>query len=72
MSPLNRRGFMKTLFVTAAGVSCLDPSQAIAASRFDADSGTGSTILEHGDQQLRISSVGKPFSFQNFLRDGNK
>ena len=63
---------MKTLFVTAAGVSWLEPSQAIALSRFDTDPGTGSTNLEHGDQQLRISPVGKPFSFQNFLRDGNK
>ncbi len=63
---------MKTLLVTAASASCLEPFHAIASSRSDAVSKTASTILENGDQQLRVSPVGRPFAFQNFLRDGNK
>jgi uncharacterized protein (DUF1810 family) len=63
---------MKTLLVTAASASCLEPFTAVASSRADAGSETGSPILENGEQQLRISPVGRPFSFQNFLRDGNK
>jgi len=74
MSQFNRRGFMRTLLVTAVGAV---PAHAVAANKtawplFDSDLTPSSTILEHGPQQLRIAPSGSPFAFQNFLRVNNE
>src|SRR6202040_3140827 len=74
MSQFNRRGFMKTLLVTAVGAV---PAHAAVRSYsawpfFDSDLAASSTDLEHGPQQLRISPTGSPFAFQNFLRINNE
>jgi hypothetical protein len=69
MNILNRRGFVKTILATAA-----TSSPAFAAlygglsfpTSADADSSL--TNLESGAQQLRLSPVGTPLTFQNFLR----
>jgi hypothetical protein len=69
MSQFNRRGFMRTLLVTAVGAV---PAHANISNKsgwpfFDSDL-SYSTNLEHGPQQLRISPAGSPLAFQNFLR----
>jgi hypothetical protein len=69
MSQFNRRGFMKTLLVTAVGAV---PAHANISNKsawpfFDSDL-SSSTNLEHGPQQLRISPTGSSIAFQNFLR----
>src|SRR5712664_4772684 len=74
MSQFNRRGFMKTLFVTAVGAV---PAHAAVANKtawpfFDSDLSSSSANLEHGPQQLRISPSGTPLAFQNFLRINNE
>src|SRR6266481_2645767 len=74
MSQFNRRGFMKTLLVTAVGAV---PAHAAVANKtawpfFDSDLSSSSTNLEHGPQQLRISPSGTPLAFQNFLRINNE
>ncbi len=69
MTILNRRGFVKTILATAAS-----SSSAFAAlyggvcfpTYADADSSL--TNLQSGAQQLRLSPVGAPLTFQNFLR----
>jgi hypothetical protein len=69
MTLLNRRSFVKTILATAAsgspvcagfygGVSFPSPSDTSSSS---------STILESGAQQLHLSPVGTPLTFQNFL-----
>src|SRR5437667_1985976 len=69
MALLNRRSFVKTVLATAASGSpacagfyggCSFPSPADTNS-------SSSTILESGAQQLRLSPVGTPLTFQNFL-----
>ncbi len=69
MSQFNRRGFMRTLLVTAVGAA---PAHANISNKstwpfFDSDL-SSSANLEHGPQQLRISPTGSPLAFQNFLR----
>jgi len=73
MSQFNRRGFMRTLLVTAVGAV---PAHANISNKsawpfFDSDL-SSSTKLEHGPQQLRISPSGSPLAFQNFLRIGDQ
>src|ERR1700730_9132354 len=73
MSQFNRRGFMRTLLVTAVGAV---PARAVVSNRttwafFDSDL-SSSIDLEHGPQQLRISPTGSPLAFQNFLRINNE
>jgi len=70
MSQFNRRGFMRTLLVTAVGAV---PARAAVSNKsawpfFDSDLSSSSADLEHGPQQLRISPTGSPLAFQNFLR----
>jgi hypothetical protein len=70
MSQFNRRGFMRTLLVTAVGAV---PAHANIPNKsawpfFDSDLSSSSSNLEHGPQQLRISPTGSPLAFQNFLR----
>ena len=73
MNVLNRRFFVKTLLATAASSS---PAYAafhkgIALRKVEAEDDSGYASIESGDQQLRISPVGTPLSYQNFLRIGN-
>jgi hypothetical protein len=80
MSPLDRRLFVKTLLVAAAGASgpaatlagtSLSTAQQDAAQKSEASSNDSPTInLEVGEQQLRVSPAGGPLHFQNFLREG--
>ena len=69
MSQFNRRGFMRTLLVTAVGAvpAYADISDTPASPFFDSDL-SSSTNLEHGLQQLRISPTGSNLAFQNFIR----
>lgn len=71
MSPLNRRGFIKTCLVTAAGARYGrgSPSQSLSPAENEPP---GLTSLENGDQQLRVSPDGDVFAFQNFLRVANE
>ncbi len=72
MTLVNRRGFVKTILATAASSS---PAVATLRSGMNLSSvadDSVSTILENGDQQLRLSPVGAPLTFQNFLRAGNE
>ena len=70
MSHFNRRGFLRTLLVTAvgAGPAYAGISTGIALPSFESDLPSLSTNLENGSQQLRISPTGSPLAFQNFLR----
>jgi hypothetical protein len=73
MSLLDRRGFMKTCLATAAGASPLYVKSSRALSLLPKVGEASSfTSLESGDQQLRMSGEGLPFSFQNFLRVENE
>jgi hypothetical protein len=69
MTLLNRRGFVKTIMATAA---CSSPAFAAfyrgVSFPTSADTDSFSTNLESGSQQLRLSPVGTPLTFQNFLK----
>src|SRR5437879_1424484 len=69
MTLLDRRSFVKTILATAASGSpaCAGFFAGVSIPT-SADTGSSSsTILESGVQQLRLSSVGRPLTFQNFL-----
>ena len=74
MGQFNRRGFMRTLLVTAAGAGPVHASisPAIAWSFSESALASLPTNLEHGSQQLRISPTESPLAFQNFLRIGDE
>jgi hypothetical protein len=69
MSQFNRRGFMRTLLVTAvgAGPAYAGISTGIALPSCESDLPPLFTNLENGSQQLRISPTGSSLAFQNFL-----
>jgi hypothetical protein len=74
MSQVNRRGFLRTLLVSAVGAG---PTPAGISSGMvwpfsESDLPSLLTNLEHGSQQLRISPNGSPLAFQNFLRIGGE
>src|SRR6266550_7531757 len=69
MALLNRRSFVKTVLATAASGSpaCAGFYGGVSfPSPVDTNS-SSSTILESGAQQLRLSPVGTPLTFENFL-----
>ena len=68
--PLDRRSFLKALLAAAATSSPEYARSSLSAlSETGAqDAATGSTSLTSGNQQLRFSEVGAPFTFQNLLR----
>ena len=73
MSQVNRRLFMKTLLVTAGAAPAYASFPArIALPSFESDLPSGSTNLENGLQQLRLSPIGSPLAIQNFLRVGDE
>jgi len=65
---------MRTMLVTAmvAGPSRAGLSLGRAWPFYESELPSLPSTLEHGSQQLRISSVGSPLAFQNFLRIGNE
>src|SRR6266851_6095154 len=69
MALLNRRSFVKTVLATAASGSpaCAGFYAGVAFPTTADSSSSSSTILESGAQQLRLSPVGTPLTFQNFL-----
>jgi len=69
MSVLNRRSFVKTILATAASGSpaCARFYGGMSFLASAEGNFSPSTSLESGAQQLRISPVGTPLSFQNFL-----
>jgi hypothetical protein len=74
MSQFNRRRFVRTLLVTTVGAV---PAHSAVAKKtvwpfFDSNLSATSSVLGHGPQQLRISSTGSPFAFQNFLQINNQ
>jgi hypothetical protein len=73
MTVINRRGFFKNLLATAVIAS--SPRSVFCERsilpRPELGPDSGSRILENGNQQLRLSPVGAPLTFQNFLRAGN-
>ena len=62
------------MLATAAGASSigLDTSRAHALLLADQESSASLAVLEHGEQQLRVSPPGAPLAFQNFIRAGNE
>jgi uncharacterized protein (DUF1810 family) len=70
MGQLNRRGFIRTLL--AAAVVAVPGHRGLAGPFSESDLSSLPTSLEHGSQQIRISPVGSPLTFQNFLRIGDE
>ena len=73
MTPTDRRTFLKTLLAAAAAGSSASPGHALSEP-LQTIFGSGPTLdpthLTNGDQHLRLSQPGAPFTFQNFLRSG--
>ncbi len=69
MTLLNRRSFVKTILATAASGSpaCAGFYAGVSFPTSADTASSSSTILESGAQQLRLSRVGTPLTFQNFL-----
>jgi hypothetical protein len=74
MRLLNRRGFVKTIVTTAAGTTSAYAvlGHGLPCEETDQREAASSVELESGGQQLRLSPVGTPLAFQNFLRIGNE
>jgi hypothetical protein len=71
MSEINRRGFVKTVLASAAGIVLLQETSA-SLFAFGAENPVSNFhVLEAGEQQLRVSPAGGLLSFQNFLRSGS-
>jgi len=65
----NRRSFVKAILATAASGSpaCAGFYAGVSFPTSADTASSSSTILESGAQQLRLSLVGTPLTFQNFL-----
>src|SRR4030081_3369244 len=74
MTLLNRRSFVRTVLATAASGSpvCAGFFGGISFPSPADTNSSSSTILESGAQQLRLSPVGTPLTFQNFLLVGGE
>lgn len=72
MNQFSRRGFVKTMLATAAGVTpaCGGLRGSVIPSVFESLPDSNSIVLENGGQQLRLSPIGSPLTFQKFLRAG--
>jgi len=69
MTSLDRRVFIKTCLASAAGARYGRRLQGVNPPV--AENQQGSTSLDNGHQQLRVSPQGELFSFQNFLHVAN-
>ncbi len=69
MTLLNRRSFVRTILATAASSSpaCARFYGGVCFPFLADTNSSSSAILESGAQQLRLSPVGTPLTFQNFL-----
>jgi hypothetical protein len=69
MTLLHRRSFVKTILATAASGShaCAGFYAGVSFPTFADTASSSPTILESGAQQLRLSPVGTPLTFQTFL-----
>lgn len=67
MNLFSRRGFIKTCVISAAGARYSRSLQSLNLSPAASDSAAFAS-LENGNQQLRVSTEGDLFGFQNFLR----
>ena len=74
MGKFNRRGFLQTLLVTAFGAGSARDSilERVVGPSIGIDLSSSPANLQHGSQQLRVSSIGSPLAFQNFLRVGEE
>jgi hypothetical protein len=74
MNQFSRRGFVKTLLEAAAGATpaCSGLRSGVIPSVLESLSDSASVIVESGGQQLRLSPIGSPLTFQNFLRAGEQ
>ncbi len=72
MSEINRRGFVKTVLASAAGIVILQETSSPLFAFGTEDPASNYHILEAGEQQLRVSPAGGLLSFQNFLRSGSE
>jgi len=74
MSQFSRRGFVKSMIVTAAGVTpvCGGARAGILSSVLAAPDDSRSIVLENETQQLRFSPPRAPLAFQSSLRAGGE
>jgi hypothetical protein len=74
MSQFSRRGFVKTMLATAAGATpaCGGLRSGVIPEAWGSLSNSASIVIENGGQQLRLSPIGSPLTFQNFLRAGEQ
>ena len=70
MSQFSRRGFVKSMIATAAGVTpvCGGARAGILSSVLAVPDDCDQIVLENGTQQLRFSQPRVPLAFQSFLR----
>jgi len=70
MSQFSRRGFVKSMIVTAAGVTpvCGGGPGARLSALLGSSEESETAALENGNQKLHFSAPGNAFSVQNFLR----
>ena len=71
MSEINRRGFVKTVLASAAGIVILQETSSNLFAFGAENPSSNFHVLEAGEQQLRVSPAGGLLSFQNFLRSGD-
>lgn len=69
MTEIDRRGFVKTVIASAAGI-VLIPETPSLFGQGSADTNASFHVLESGQQRLRVSPSGEPLAFQNFVRAG--
>jgi hypothetical protein len=72
MTEINRRGFVKTVLASAAGIVLVQETSADLFAYGAENPRSRFRVLEAGNQQLRVSPEGELLSFQNFVRSGNE
>jgi hypothetical protein len=72
MSEINRRGFVKTVLASAAGIVLVQETSGSLFTFGAENPASNFHVLEAGEQQLRVSPAGGLLSFQNFLRSGSE
>lgn len=72
MTEINRRGFVKTVLASAAGIVLVQETSADLFALGAENPRSRFHVLEAGNQQLRVAPEGELLSFQNFVRVGNE
>ncbi len=75
MNVLSRRIFVKAFLATAASslpaYAAVDKAKgAVVLPSLESEETSAGTNIESGNQRIRISPVGTPFTYQNFVRVG--